>query len=276
MLVLSHPASWTKSDLARFKLIFLGWLFQTFARHFGWWDLLISPRKVPNSWVKTIKEVWWSLHATACPESVSPSRGRKEWKWNSSLVANWNIWKVVLFLTVSGNTCVSTATQILRSPLYSETFRVGFGNLYSETFRLDSETFPVVFGNLCIRATGVVTKPLSSETFPGVFGNLYSETFPGGFGNFSGWIRKLARLDSETCPVGFGNLYSETFPGGFGNLYSETYPGGFGNFSGWIRKLARLDSETFPVGFRNLIQKFVFFARYEETWPHPTPALDLV
>ena len=32
----------------------------------------------------------------------------------------------------------------------------------------------------------LVTKPLSSETFPG------------GFGNFSGWIRKLARLDSET------------------------------------------------------------------------------
>ena len=51
-------------------------------------------------------------------------------------------------------------THVDGSPLYSETFRVGFGNLYSETFRLDSETFPGGFGN-----------------------------FPVGFGNFSGCIR---------------------------------------------------------------------------------------
>ena len=125
-------------------------------------------------------------------------------------------------------------------------------------FGLDSET--------CIRKLF----PVDSETFPGGFGN-----FPVGFGNFPGCIRELVYsgnwdlvtkpLSSETFPGVFGNLYSETFPGGFGNLYSETFPGGFGNFSGWIRKLARLDSETFPVGFRNLIQKFVFFARCEET-----------
>ena len=136
-------------------------------------------------------------------------------------------------------------------------------------FGLDSET--------CIRKLF----PVDSETFPGGFGN-----FPVGFGNFPGCIRELVYsgnwdlvtkpLSSETFPGGFGNLYSETFLGGFGNLYSETFPSGFGNFSGWIRKLARLDSETFPVGFRNLIQKLVFFARYEETWPRPTPALDLL
>ena len=92
-----------------------------------------------------------------------------------------------------------------------------------------------------------------------------SETFPVGFGNFSGWIRKLFRLDSETCLRKLFRLDSETFPVGFGNLSSETFPGGFGNFSGWIRKLCRLDSKTFPVVFRNLIQKLVLFARYEKT-----------
>ena len=131
-----------------------------------------------------------------------------------------------------------------------------------ETFRLDSETFPVVFGNLCIRKlvfgnfSGWIRKLFRLYSATCVFGNLYSETFPVGFGNFSGWIRKLSRLESEIFPGGFGNLYSKTFPDGFGN-----FPAGFGNFSGCIRqpvysetcirKLFRLDSETFPVGFGN-------------------------
>ena len=121
-----------------------------------------------------------------------------------------------------------------------------FSRWIRKLFRVDSETFG-----------------LDSETFPGVFGNLCSETFPVGFGNLPGWIWKLCRLDSETFPVVFRNLYSETFPGGFGN------------FSGWIRKLARLDSETFPVGFGNFYSE-TFPGGYRPTPPHPTPALDLV
>ena len=61
------------------------------------------------------------------------------------------------------------------SPLYSETFRVGFGNLYSETF-------PGGFGNF----SGWIRKLF----------RLDSKTCPVGFGNFSGWIQKL---DSEIC-----------------------------------------------------------------------------
>ena len=119
-----------------------------------------------------------------------------------------------------------------------KTFRVD-----SETWRLDSETLSVGFGNF----SGCIRKLV--------------------FLNCSGWIRKLFRLDSETF-----RLDSETFPVVFGNLYSETFPVGFrnfpvgfgnfsgcirklvfGNFSGWIQKLFRLDSETCAVGFVNFV-----------------------
>ena len=76
-----------------------------------------------------------------------------------------------------------------RSPLYSETFTVGFGNLYSETSPLDSETVPAGFENFshCIWKLlysgnlSLETVPLDSETVP-----LDSETFP---------------LDSETSQL---------------------------------------------------------------------------
>ena len=69
-------------------------------------------------------------------------------------------------------TCTHLGCYATGSPLYSETFRVGFGNLYS-------------------------------EIFPGGFGN-----FSGWIRKLSGWIRKLSRLYSGTYvfgQVGFGN-----------------------------------------------------------------------
>ena len=99
-------------------------------------------------------------------------------------------------------------------------------NIFSDMFHVERVTVvfrnfsgwirklsPVVFGNFCVRANWIwqldrcLRKPfrVHSET---VFGHLYSETFPDGFGNFSGWIRKLFRVDSESFPDGFGNLYS--------------------------------------------------------------------
>ena len=100
----------------------------------------------------------------------------------------------------------------------------------SETFRLDSETLPVVFGNLCIRATWIwqLNRCLRklfrvySETCIRKLFRVDSETFPGGFGNFSGWIRKLVFRNFSGWIRRLFLVDSETFPGDFGNLYSET------------------------------------------------------
>ena len=110
----------------------------------GWW--LVVDAALEASWAPVHK-----LNGTL---GLDRGHGRIHILWHYISLPNTECRHVCNLSTYTD------ACDEIRSPLYSETFRVGFGNLYSETFRLDSETFPGGFGN-----------------------------FPVGFGNFSGCIR---------------------------------------------------------------------------------------